>query len=91
MCTVEFGKDLVEELDENDLPAIWRAFPAPVALRTLGDAWVRRESSLLLRAPSAIIVHELNYLINPAHVDFSKLEISGPKSLAVDPRVLGRC
>lgn len=88
--TVEFREDIVKELPEDDLPGNWRTYPAPFELRALGDAWLRRESSLLLRVPSAIISHEFNYLINPAHGDFSKLQISGPKSLDVDPRVFGR-
>ncbi|MFQ5485523.1 MAG: RES family NAD+ phosphorylase, partial [Desulfobacterales bacterium] len=39
--TVDFSEDLVEELDEDDLPENWRSYPAPAELRVLGDVWFR--------------------------------------------------
>ncbi|OGF97915.1 MAG: hypothetical protein A2Z06_03920 [Candidatus Glassbacteria bacterium RBG_16_58_8] len=87
--TVDFPEDLVEELDKKILPENWRDYPAPTVLRAHGDAWVRRKSSVLIRVPSVVIIHEFNFLINPSHKDFNRLEISRPKPLDFDPRFFG--
>src|SRR5437016_5587186 len=85
--TVDFSARLVEDLDPAILPIHWRDYPAPPAVRTLGDAWVRRSSSCLLRVPSTIIPHEHNVVINSAHSHFAQLLIKGPISLDLDPLV----
>ena len=83
--TVEFSEELVQ--DHGPLPKNWRSFPAPPETREMGDVWISSNSSVLLRVPSVIVVHEYNFLINPAHHDFPKLIISGPMPLDVDARV----
>jgi RES domain-containing protein len=88
--TVDFSEQLVEDCEPAILPTNWRDYPAPPAVQTLGDAWVRRASSVLLRVPSAIIPHEHNVVINPAHSHFAQLLIKGPIPLDVDPRVFRR-
>lgn len=87
LFTVDFPKECAQDLDRSLLPRSWRHFPAPPQLHALGEAWLRSASSALLRVPSAIIVHEHNFLINPGHSDFLRLEINGPRPLDIDPRV----
>jgi RES domain-containing protein len=87
---VDFSDGLIEDLDPATLPANWRDFPAPSALQALGDTWVSRSSFALLRVPSAIIPHERNFVINPAHSQFMQLVVTGPTALDVDPRVFRR-
>ncbi len=88
--TVEYTEGMVEDLGPSLLPFNWREYPAPPAVHSLGDAWVRRGSSGLLRVPSAVIPHERNFLINPAHEHFAQLLIEGPSPLDADPRVFRR-
>jgi len=88
--TVEYSERLVEDLGPAILPINWRDYPALTAVRQLGDAWVRRGSSGLLRVPSAIIPHEHNVVINRAHSHFAQLLIEGPIPLDIDPRVFRR-
>ncbi len=88
--TVDYTERMVEDLSQSLLPFNWREYPAPPAVQSLGDAWVRRGSSGLLRVPSAIIPHERNLVINPAHDQFAQLRIEGPNPLDVDPRVFPR-
>jgi RES domain-containing protein len=83
--TVEFSEDLVQ--DHGQLPKNWRSFPAPPETQKMGDVWINSNSSVLLRVPSVIVVHEYNFLINPMHHDFPKLIIRGPMPLDVDARV----
>jgi RES domain-containing protein len=88
--TVDFPQELVEILNPNSLPQHWRRFPTPPEVQAIGDQWLRISSSVLLRVPSAIIPHEHNFLINPTHADFSKLEIAGPVPFDIDPRIFDR-
>ena len=73
ICPVDFDDSLVELLDPANLPPDWNQSPPPTSLRTIGDDWISRGSSVVLRVPSAVIENENNYLINPAHTDFKKL------------------
>jgi RES domain-containing protein len=89
VCTIEFDAELVQDLDRSLLPKNWREFPSPPQVREIGDDWARTASSVVLRVPSVVVVHEHNYLINPIHEDFSKLVIGDPLPLDIDSRVFG--
>jgi RES domain-containing protein len=39
--------------------------------------------------PSALAPNENNWLINPQHVDFRKIVVSGIEPLSYDPRMFG--
>ena len=88
VCPVDFDDSLVESLDTAMLPRDWRASPPPNSLQTIGDDWISRGSSVVLRVPSAVIDSEHNYLINPAHKDFKKLVIGSMEVLEMDPRLI---
>ena len=47
-----FAERLIEDLELATLPADWRNSPAPSTLQALGDAWIRRGSSVLLACPA---------------------------------------
>lgn len=70
-----------------DLPADWRAVPAPVMLQELGASWVRDGKTVALAVPSAVVPEEENVLLNPAHRDFSALRFGGPQPFSFDPRM----
>ena len=88
ICPVDFDDSLVELLDPAALPRDWRQSPPPNSLRVVGDDWISRGSSVVLRVPSAVIEREYNYLINPAHVDFEKLVIGKLEVFTLDPRLI---
>ena len=81
---------LPEAVDPSTLPSNWRAYPPPEALVLTGTRWVFSNASLLLRVPSAVVEHEFNVLINPAHPAFPAVEISSPESFVFDRRLLER-
>ena len=85
---VEIDESHIDHLDLSDLPKNWRTEPAPKRLRTLGDEWLDSGKSIVLRVPSAIVVGEFNYLLNPLHPDFSKLRIHGPEGFSIDKRLV---
>ncbi len=85
--SIDFGDHHVSDLDSNLLPENWCDSPPPPEVQQVGDNWVQEQFSLVLRVPSAIISHEYNFLINPAHAEFSRLTISEPIQLDVDSRL----
>lgn len=84
---VSFGDRLVEALDPARLPARWRDYPAPAALQSIGDQWAAGRRSAVLRVPSAVVPIEFNFLLNPRHPDFAKIEIGAARAFRFDPRL----
>jgi RES domain-containing protein len=72
------------------LPRNWRAYPAPDQLADLGTAWARASATAVLVVPSAVVPQERNVLLNPAHPDFDRIQIGGPKAFSFDPRMWKR-
>jgi len=77
----------IEELDSAVLPADWRAYPAPDALKELGTAWVRSGRTAVLSVPSVVIPRERNFLLNPSHPEFSQILLRNPEPFSFDPRM----
>lgn len=67
----------------------WRAFPAPPELADFGSRWVDAMETAVLRMPSAVSPRESNFLLNPRHPDFARIEISRPEPFEFDQRLLG--
>ncbi len=89
ICRATFDDALVSRLPARELPEDWRSFPAPSDTRSLGDRWVAEGNGAVLRVPSTIVPSEFNYLMSPAHPDFSKVRVLPAERFAADPR-LGR-
>lgn len=84
---IEFDEGLVEHFPAERLPPGWREEMPACAARELGDAWARERRSAVLAVPSVIIPEELNYLLNPAHPDFRRIQVGPPTPFAFDPRL----
>jgi RES domain-containing protein len=84
---VGIDESFITNFEISQLPKNWKADPAPVKLRAIGDAWVAASASAALRVPSALIPAESNYLLNPSHPDFPNLTISRPLSFRFDRRL----
>ena len=54
----------------------------------MGTKWATEKRSAVLAVPSVVIPSELNFLLNPEHPDYSKIEIGTPKPVGWDPRLL---
>lgn len=78
----------VERIAPEQLPAGWRSPAARQQLQALGTDWARRRSSAVLAVPSAVIPSETNYLLNPLHPSFSRLEIGKPRDFVTDLRLI---
>lgn len=77
----------IEALPPSELPANWRAYPAPETVQAIGDTWLRSLSAPALLVPSAVLPRESNVLLNPEHPDFRRIEIGTPEQFSFDPRM----
>ena len=91
MISVGLPKNLkIERVAVEELPADWRDLEARDQTQAIGTAWAKRKSSAVLAVPSAVIPAEYNYLLNPLHPAFSKIEIGEPQDFITDLRLLKR-
>ena len=79
---------VAKELVVSDLPHNWKNFPAQDELAKLGTHWVKSNESLLLRVPSAVVMHEFNVLINPMHEDMKYVKVKSIEDFEYDTRLL---
>jgi RES domain-containing protein len=77
----------IETVKAAALAAGWRAHPAPESLRAIGDRWIRRGTSPVLRVPSAVVPEESNYLLNPAHAEIKRVSVVAIEPFAYDARL----
>ena len=75
-------------IDADSLIPGWRRFhPLHPELQTLGTDWLRTGDSAVARVPSAIVIGEFNYLLNPAHPEFLKIVPGVPSPFGFDSRM----
>lgn len=75
----------IEAVDTEELSVDWRT--ETMASREIGDQWLDRSTSGLLRVPSAI-AHGRNFLLNPAHPDAAKIVVAEVIDAPFDFRLL---
>jgi RES domain-containing protein len=84
---IMFSGVAIERPPISTLPANWRAEPVAADSQRFGEAWYRRGATAVLAIPCALIPEEENYVINPAHPDFKRLDIGLPEPFTFDPRL----
>jgi RES domain-containing protein len=88
--SAKISSDLILDLPEVDLPEDWQSRPISPSTRAMGDRWIKEQRSAVLKVPSIVVPDEHNYLLNPTHPDFSKIEIGKPIVYYFDPRLAKR-
>jgi RES domain-containing protein len=88
LIRVDFPQRVVEWLSPKALPSTWKEHPPPAETRRIGDLWLAEGRSAVLRVPSAVVLREYNYLLNPRHSDFKQVRIRRPDGYRLDPRLL---
>lgn len=89
MVSATLPKNLkIERVTPNQLPADWRDLAAREQLQAIGTDWARRRSSPVLAVPSVVIPTETNYLLNPLHSAFGRIEIGKPEKFVTDLRLI---
>jgi hypothetical protein len=76
----------IEPVAVGDLPAEWRAHPAPPELTVIGDRWLQRAARAVLSVSSVVIPHERNFVIN----DFSNVKVGESEPFSFDARMWKR-
>jgi RES domain-containing protein len=84
---VGINESFITRVEMSQLPRNWKADPAPLKLRTIGDKWAVVGASAVLSVPSAVVPGENNFLLNPRHRDFPKLRIGNALPFRFDPRL----
>ncbi|MBI5722977.1 MAG: RES family NAD+ phosphorylase [Planctomycetes bacterium] len=82
-----FDETLVREVPISDLPRNWWRSPPIPAARRIGDLWIANLDRPILRIPSAVVRTEWNYLINPNHPDFDRIQIGPMEKIRLDKRL----
>jgi RES domain-containing protein len=90
----EFDDDLVTSIGKAELGTDAHTYPSPTITRPIGDAWIERGTTPVLRVPTAVIpfaLHgepaEVNYLLNPLHRQFRRITRGFPLPFVFDPRL----
>lgn len=80
----------LEVVDEARLPASWATLDPHerYVTKRIGDEWVEKQRSVVLSVPSGIL-GERNYVLNPAHPEYSRIVFATPVPFRLDVRLLG--
>lgn len=79
----------IKEISTKDLPSGWNEI-GDLGYRKcqpIGDNWISRAESAILKVPSALVAKESNYLFNPNHPEFTKIKIKSEVPFIFDDRI----
>jgi RES domain-containing protein len=80
----------IESLDIKKLPLGWNGFPGITATQKIGDKFILDNKHIALRAPSAVVQGDFNYLINPNHTGMKKIKVRDVEPFTFDSRFFKR-
>lgn len=84
---VRIPPNLIIDLPLDKLPRDWNSRPVSPSVKVIGDRWIKKGESAVLKVPSVVVPEEFNYLLNPNHTDFAKITIGPPIIYRFDPRL----
>ncbi len=88
MLKIDIPDDIPMEIIEvSQLESNWSVFPSGFSTQLLGDDFVRRNETCILKVPSAVVQGDFNFLINPHHKDFEKIKITEQMDFPFDKRI----
>ena len=88
LISATFDDALVRPVSLDHLPQDWRRSPPSTSTQRIGDVWADQRRSAVLRVPSVIVPDEHNYIVNPAHPDFKRVQVGPPEEISIDSRLL---
>ncbi len=88
LAEIEVPDNSITAIKIEDLPQNWKEISGPVALKIIGDSFLRKKEHLLLKLPSAIVPAEYNYLLNPLHPDMQKVKVLNQHPFDFDERLV---
>ena len=75
------------EITESQLPTGWNTFPFLKQVQLIGNNFFKEGKHLLLKVPSAVVSGEFNYIMNPIHLEASKLILLSKSQFTFDNRL----
>ena len=89
LARAQVPDDLLKvQLRANELPGGWQEYPAPESLADIGEKFVHDARAAIMILPSVVAPTENNWLLNPRHPDFPKIELERTEPFHYDPRLL---
>lgn len=87
VATADIPRDVSRAtISSKRLASNWRQNPSPAELARIGDRFANMARTAILIVPSALAPTESNWLINPRHVEFSKIRLRPVEPFSYDPR-----
>jgi len=77
----------IERIKETDLVSDWKDFYKMAYTQQIGDRWIDSLKTAVLQVPSAIVSGDFNYLLNPAHKDFSSIKLLSSVPFEFEERI----
>lgn len=78
---------LIKNITETDLIKDWKDFNKMTFTQSLGDNWIRSGETAVLKVPSAVVTGDSNYLLNPAHKDYTSIKLLNTLPFEFDDRI----
>jgi len=91
MISIEIPDNIKQkEIAVSNLPDNWKSFPPTHFTQSFGDNFVKEDKYLVLKVPSAVVEGDFNYILNPKHKEFRKINIVEIKSFYFDSRLFNK-
>ncbi len=88
VVSIDVPEDSMTMITVEDLEGIrWNSHPPSHITQKIGDTFISKNVDLLLKVPSAVVEGDFNFLINPAHKEFSKVKVLEVKPFQFDKRL----
>ncbi len=84
-----FDEVLIESIESppEEWLARFKGDGSITAAQAFGKEWLLQKRSAVLSVPSSVIRIERNFVLNPQHVDFTKIKVERGEKLELDPRL----
>jgi RES domain-containing protein len=79
----------VRHVSRQELPADLACSEADAACRAIGDSWADENAALALIAPSVVIEHESNVMLNVRHPRMAEVRVEDVREFRWDDRLRG--
>ncbi len=88
MLEIEIPQEIsISKLSETDYPDHWNSHPPRTTSQKFGDYFIQLGAYCVLRVPSAVVLGDFNFLINPNHELFKKISIVNQSDFLMDSRM----
>ncbi|HEY8782917.1 MAG TPA: RES family NAD+ phosphorylase [Mucilaginibacter sp.] len=88
LVEIEVPDNSITDTPIDSLPDGWKDVSPPLALRQIGDEFLKKQEHLLMKVPSSIVPMEYNYLLNPLHQSIKKVKILKKLTFDFDARLV---